>query len=97
MSLLNWIITVGAAVSALGIIFQTIVKPVVKWAKRIETAVTIVEGNMVNNGGSSLRDAIDRIENRLTNLEDHVTKPAVGPVKKQVKKSTRSSTVSRKK
>lgn len=89
MSLLNWLITVGAAVSALGIIFQTIVKPVVRWAKRIETAVTIVEQNMVNNGGSSLRDAVDRIENRLTNLEDHVTKP--------VKKSTRSSTVSRKK
>lgn len=80
MSLLNWIITVGAAVSAVGIIFQTIVKPVVKWARRIEKAVTIVEQNMTNNGGSSLRDAVDRIENRLTNLEDHVTKP--------VKKST---------
>ena len=31
--------------------------------------------NMKNNGGSSLRDAIDRIENRLTIVEDYVTKP----------------------
>ena len=33
------------------------------------------EMNMKNNGGSSLRDAVDRIENRLTIVEDYVTKP----------------------
>lgn len=27
------------------------------------------------NGGSSMRDAIDRIEKRLTSLEDYITNP----------------------
>jgi hypothetical protein len=30
---------------------------------------------MNNNGGATLRDAVDRIENRITKLEDYVTKP----------------------
>lgn len=75
MTIAQWIITAGAVVSAVGIIFQTLIKPVVKWARRIENAVTVVESNMLNNGGSSLRDAIDRIEKRLTTVEDHITKP----------------------
>ena len=75
MTIAQWIITAGAVVGALGIIFQTLVRPVVRWAKRIENAVTVVESNMANNGGSSLRDAIDRIEKRVTTVEDHITRP----------------------
>jgi len=75
MTFVQWIITTGATVGALGIIFQTLVRPVFKWAQRIEKAVSIVEMNMSNNGGSSLRDAIDRIELRLSTVEDHITKP----------------------
>ncbi len=75
MTIAQWIITAGAVVGALGIIFQTLVRPVVKWAKRIENAVSVVEANMANNGGSSLRDAIDRIERRVTTVEDHITRP----------------------
>ena len=75
MTVAQWIITAGAVVGALGIIFQTLVKPIIKWAKRIENAVSVVESNMLNNGGSSLRDAIDRIEKRVTTVEDHITKP----------------------
>ena len=30
---------------------------------------------MYNNGGTSLRDAVDRIENRMTKVEDYITKP----------------------
>ena len=75
MTFVQWIITTGATVGALGIIFQTLVRPVFKWAQRIEKAVSIVEMNMSNNGGSSLRDAIDRIERRLSTVEDHITKP----------------------
>jgi hypothetical protein len=73
----QWIITAGAVVGALGIIFQTLVRPVVKWARRIEKAVSTVESNMMNNGGASLRDAIDRIEQRLDALEKKVAKPTV--------------------
>jgi hypothetical protein len=73
----QWIITAGAVVGALGIIYQTLVRPVVKWARRIEKAVSTVESNMMNNGGASLRDAIDRIEARLDALEKKVAKPTV--------------------
>jgi hypothetical protein len=75
MTFVQWIITAGATVGALGIIFQTLVRPVFKWAQRIEKAVSTVEMNMSNNGGSSLRDAIDRIERRITKLEDYVNRP----------------------
>lgn len=77
MTVAQWIITAGAVVGALGIIFQTLVRPVVKWARRIEKAVSTVESNMMNNGGASLRDAIDRIEQRLDALEKKVAKPTV--------------------
>lgn len=75
MTIAQWIITAGAVVASLGVMFQTLIKPVVKWAKRLDKAVTTVESNMKNNGGSSMRDAIDRIENRLTKVEDYITKP----------------------
>lgn len=75
MTIAQWIITAGAVVGSLGVIFHTLIKPVFRWGKRLDTAVTTVEMNMKNNGGSSMRDAIDRIENRITKLEDYVTKP----------------------
>lgn len=75
MTIAQWIITAGAVVGSLGVIFQTIIKPIFRWGRRLDKAVTIVEMNMKNNGGSSLRDAVDRIENRITKLEDYVTKP----------------------
>ncbi len=75
MTYAQWIITAGAVVGSLGVMFHTLVKPVLRWGKRIEKAVSIVEANMVNNGGSTMRDAIDRIENRITKVEDYVTKP----------------------
>jgi hypothetical protein len=79
----QWIITAGAVVGAFGIIWQTLVRPVVRWGRRIENAVSVVEANMVNNGGASLRDAIDRIENRLTDLENLVTTPKKPTVPKK--------------
>ena len=75
MTIAQWIITAGAVVGSLGVMFQTLIRPIIKWAKRIEKAVSIVESNMVNNGGSTMRDAIDRIENRITKVEDYITKP----------------------
>lgn len=75
MTAAQWVITGGAVVGAVGMIFRGLVLPVYRWARRIETAMTYVESNLKNNGGSSLRDAIDRIENRLTDLENLVTKP----------------------
>ena len=75
MTVAEWIITAGAVVTAVGVIHRAVVYPIFKWGHRIENAVTHVEMNMKNNGGTSMRDAIDRIEKRLTTLEDHVTRP----------------------
>jgi hypothetical protein len=75
MTVAQWIITAGAVVGALGIIFHTVIKPVIKWGTRIEQAVSLVESNMFKNGGSSMRDAINRIEERITFVEAYITKP----------------------
>ena len=81
MNIAQWIITAGAVTAALGVMWRGLIRPVLRWGQRIEKAVTIVEQNMVNNGGSSLRDAVDRIEARVVAVE------------KAVEKKPRSSTV----
>ena len=84
MNAAQWIITAGGVVTALAAIVQFVVRPVVRWGIRIEQAVTLVESNMVNNGGASLRDAIDRIEMRLAAVEKAVEKnPASSTVRKK--------------
>lgn len=80
MNMAQWIITAGGVVGALAIMFQSVVRPVLRWGRRIEQAVSTVEQNMMNNGGSSLRDAIDRIEKRLTDLEAVVVSPTKSTV-----------------
>ena len=75
MTFVQWIITTGATVGALGIIFQTLVRPVFRWAQRLEKTMTFVEQQMLPNGGSSLRDSVNRIESRLTVVEEHITLP----------------------
>jgi len=75
MTFVQWIITTGATVGAFGIIFQTLVRPVFRWAQRLEKTMTFVEQQMLPNGGSSLRDSVNRIESRLTVVEEHLTIP----------------------
>jgi hypothetical protein len=75
MSIVNVLASIAGSIVSLGVIYRGVVRPVYRWATRLEKAISHVEMNMKNNGGSSLRDAIDRIENRLNNLEDLVTKP----------------------
>jgi len=80
MTVAQWIITAGGVVAALGVMWRAVAYPVIKWGRRIEKAVSFVELNMVNNGGASLRDAIDRIEARLTVVEK---KPESSTVRKR--------------
>jgi len=75
MTVAQWIITTGAVVGAFGIIFQTVIRPIFKWAQRLEKTMTFVEQQMLPNGGSSLRDSVNRIESRLTLVEEHITTP----------------------
>ena len=65
---------VAAAVASLGVIHRGLVLPAYRWAKRIEKDMRFVEEQMRPNSGSSLRDSLDRIENRLTLVEAYITK-----------------------
>ncbi len=75
MTAVNVLASVAGCIVSFGVIYRGVVRPVYRWATRLEKAISHVEMNMKNNGGSSLRDAIDRIENRLTKVEEHITKP----------------------
>ena len=66
---------VAAGVASLGVIHRGLLLPMYRWAKRIEKAMGFVEEQMKPNHGSSLRDSLDRIENRLTLVETYITKP----------------------
>lgn len=67
--------SIAGCIVSIGIIYRGVVRPVYRWATRLDKAIAHVEMNMKNNGGSSMRDAIDRIENRLNRVEDFITKP----------------------
>lgn len=84
MSIVSVLAAISGCIVSLGVIYRGVVRPTYRWATRLEKAVSHVEMNMKNNGGSSLRDAIDRIENRLTELEK-----AVKPVKKAAPRTTK--------
>lgn len=75
MGLVGILGSIAGCIVSIGIIYRGVVRPVYRWATRLDKAIAHVEMNMKNNGGSSMRDAIDRIENRLNRVEDFVTKP----------------------
>jgi hypothetical protein len=75
MDIVSVLATIAGSIVSIGVIYRGVVRPIFRWAQRLDKAITTVEMHMNNNGGASLRDAIDRIENRITKLEDYVTKP----------------------
>lgn len=66
---------VAAVVASLGVIHKGLLLPAYRWANRLEKTMLFVEEQMKPNHGSSLRDSLDRIENRLTLVETYITKP----------------------
>ena len=75
MDIVSVLATIAGSIVSIGVIYRGVVRPIFRWAQRLDKAITTVEMHMNNNGGTSLRDAVDRIENRITKLEDYVTKP----------------------
>lgn len=71
----QYLITAAAVVTAVGVLWKKVVLPVYRFAKKMEQHVTFVEMQMTANGGSSLRDAIQRIEQRVNVIEEHLTQP----------------------
>jgi hypothetical protein len=65
---------IAGGLVSVGVILKSIVA-VHRWASRIERAMGFVEEQMRPNSGSSLRDSVDRIENRLTQVESYITTP----------------------
>jgi len=92
LSLISWenhankVILVSATLVALGIIYRYTFRPLIRGIKgflerqhRIIRAVDFVERELKPNGGSSLRDAIDKLVHRTSILEHqvlHKDKPA---------------------
>ena len=75
MTVVSVLATVAGSIVSIGVIYRSLVRPIFRWGQRLDKAITTVEMHMKNNGGTSLRDAIDRIENRMTKVEDYITKP----------------------
>lgn len=53
---------IAAVLTAIGLIWKMLIKKIVDGAKRIEASLRFVEAELKPNGGSSLRDAVDRLE-----------------------------------
>jgi hypothetical protein len=60
---------VAAVVIAIGVIYRGVVRPVIRYARRVESTIKAVDSQFRPNGGSSLRDAVDRIDARTSSLE----------------------------
>lgn len=67
--------SISGCIVSCGVIYRGLIRPIYKWATRLERTMDFVEMQMKPNGGSSMRDALNRIESRLTLVEEHITKP----------------------
>jgi len=75
MTVVMWLGAVAGCVTSVGIIWRGLIRPVIRWGTRLDKTMSFVEAQMLPNGGSSLRDALNRIESRITIVEDFVTRP----------------------
>jgi hypothetical protein len=62
-------VAIASTLVALGIIWRYLIRPVRDAFHRVETSVVFVEAELKPNGGSSLRDAVNRIESKVDNHE----------------------------
>ena len=63
------VVLVAAVLVALGTVYRYTIRPVIRFCRRVESAISNVEMQLKPNGGKTLRDAVDRIEGRVANLE----------------------------
>ena len=68
----EWIARVAAGLVGLGVIWRYAVRPPIEWARRVADAVGKVEAQFSNNGGSTARASLDRIESMVDDLHDVV-------------------------
>jgi hypothetical protein len=63
---------VAGILTALAVIYRMAVKPTLDVVGRIQRSVEAVEAELRPNGGSSLRDAIDRLEKQHESLATRI-------------------------
>ena len=75
MDVLAVLATASGCIVSCGVIYRGLVRPIYRWATRLENTMNFVEMQMKPNSGSSMRDALNRIEERLTLVEENITRP----------------------
>lgn len=65
---LEWLIKIAAGLAACGVIWSKAAKPAFHFIKRIGDGVEYVQSQMVNNGGSTLKDAVDTTAKRVDEI-----------------------------
>lgn len=75
MAVVAVLATISGCIVSCGVIYRGLVRPIYKWAVRLEKTMDFVEMQMKPNGGSSMRDSLNRIEERLTLVEENITRP----------------------
>ena len=63
--------TAAAIVVSAGVLWRGVVRPVMRFGHQVQDTLK----ELKPNGGSSMRDAIDRLERRMTALEEFITTP----------------------
>lgn len=65
------IVAAAAVIAAVGVIYRSVVHPLVRWGRRLDAGWEAVRTQlMTNNGGSTLKDKIDAIDRRTLALEE---------------------------
>ena len=95
------IVGIAAALVALGIIWRYVVRPVISGTRKawrtiedVGDAVAFVKAEMRPNGGSSLRDAVNRIETKVDNHEARLAalEAALAALESKLREPVESST-----
>jgi hypothetical protein len=61
----------AAIVVSAGVLWRGVIRPVMRFGHQVQDTLK----ELKPNGGSSMRDAIDRLERRMTALEEFITTP----------------------
>jgi hypothetical protein len=70
----EWAVAIAAFITACGIIWRQVLRPIGETLSRIESSLQYVEGELKLNGGSTARDAIARVETALTLADQRMTR-----------------------
>ena len=68
----DWIVIAAAVVTAIGVIWRKAVRPFVLMMRRIERSLQYLDAEMHFNGGATARDAIRRIDEAVSGLDERL-------------------------